>query len=232
HPHRRRQPRFGGEPRRAARARGVRADGAQLLPHGARARSRARLRRGAPRRAHARGRRNRALLRARHDAPRCGLPPHDRIHRGDADRRGRASRRARRPAQARSLRAPDDAALATEGAPRVSHPILVVEDNRDLADNVRELFEETGVEVTLAFDAAHAIARMDERPYDLAIIDVNLPQGSGIELVPRFKASSPHADVVLVTGDATLGSAIEAVRQGVFAYVQKPFDPADLLALA
>lgn len=114
----------------------------------------------------------------------------------------------------------------------MSHPILVVEDNRDLADNVRELFEETGVEVTLAFDAAHAIARMDERPYDLAIIDVNLPQGSGIELVPRFKASSPHADVVLVTGDATLGSAIEAVRQGVFAYVQKPFDPADLLALA
>lgn len=109
--------------------------------------------------------------------------------------------------------------------------ILVVEDNRDLAENVRELFEETGVEVTLSFDAEEAVERMAERPYALAIIDVNLPNGSGMELVPRLKASSPHSDVILVTGDASIGSAIEAVRQGVFAYVQKPFDPEDLLAL-
>lgn len=114
----------------------------------------------------------------------------------------------------------------------MSGPILIVEDNRDLAEDVCEIFEETGAEVVLAHTARDAEARIAERTFDLAIIDLNLPGGSGIELVPTLKARAPHADVVLVTGDANLGSAIEAVRQGVFAYVQKPFDPTGLLAIA
>lgn len=114
----------------------------------------------------------------------------------------------------------------------MSHSVLVVEDNRDLAENVRELFEETGAEITISYDARDAAQRVTDRAFDLAIIDLNLPGGSGVDLVPIVKESSTHAEVVLVTGDATLGSAIEAVRQGVFAYVQKPFDPSDLLTLA
>jgi PAS domain S-box-containing protein len=115
----------------------------------------------------------------------------------------------------------------------VTSRILVVEDNRDLADNIRELFEEVGADVSVCHSANEARSVASKRPFDLAVVDVNLPGGeSGIALVPELKASSPDADVVLVTGDATLGSAIEAVRQGVFAYVQKPFDPDDFLALA
>ena len=111
--------------------------------------------------------------------------------------------------------------------------VLVIEDNVALAENVSELLEETGSRVRIASTVAEARAKIAERPFDLAIVDVRLPNDlSGIDLVPFLRQSSPDGEVVLVTGNATLDTAIAAVRHGVFAYVQKPFDPQDLLALA
>lgn len=111
--------------------------------------------------------------------------------------------------------------------------ILVIEDNLALAENVSELLEETGARVRIASTVAEAREKIAEHPFDLAIVDVRLPNDlSGIDLVPFLRQSSPDGEVVLVTGNATLDTAIAAVRHGVFAYVQKPFDPQDLLALA
>lgn len=111
--------------------------------------------------------------------------------------------------------------------------VLIIEDNLALAENVAELLEETGAGVRLATTVDAARARVAERAFDLAIVDVRLPDRvSGIDLVPALKESSPDGEVILVTGNATLDTAIAAVRHGVFAYVQKPFDPQDLLALA
>lgn len=110
--------------------------------------------------------------------------------------------------------------------------ILVLEDNRDLAENVQEIFEETGAAVAICTSAEEAQTYLAHSRFDLAIVDVRLPNGvSGLDFVPKLKAASPHGEVILVTGNATLGSAIEAVRHGVFAYLQKPFDPEDLLTL-
>jgi len=111
--------------------------------------------------------------------------------------------------------------------------ILVIEDNIALAENVSELLEETGARVRIACTVAEAREKIAEHPFDLAIVDVRLPNDlSGLDLVPFLRQSSPDGEVVLVTGNATLDTAIAAVRHGVFAYVQKPFDPQDLLALA
>ncbi|MCA9716029.1 MAG: response regulator [Myxococcales bacterium] len=110
--------------------------------------------------------------------------------------------------------------------------ILIVDDNVYLAENVAELFEEDGAEVTISGDGASALARARERAFDLAIVDVRLPDMTGVELVPNLRRCSPHGEVLLMTGNASLDTAIEAVRQGVFAYVQKPFAPDDMLALA
>ena len=110
--------------------------------------------------------------------------------------------------------------------------VLVVEDNVALAENVAELLADEGATVRIASDGATARVRMAEKPFDLAIVDVRLTDVSGIDLVPALKASSPDGEVILVTGNATLDTAIAAVRQGVFAYVQKPFAPVDLLRLA
>ncbi|UJR78868.1 sensor histidine kinase [Sandaracinus amylolyticus] len=111
--------------------------------------------------------------------------------------------------------------------------VLVIEDNLALAENVAELLEETGAQVRIASTVDDARAKVRERPFDLAIVDVRLhDEVSGIDLVPFLKESSPDGEVILVTGNATLDTAIAAVRHGVFAYVQKPFQPQDLLALA
>ncbi|HEY8426785.1 MAG TPA: ATP-binding protein, partial [Sandaracinaceae bacterium] len=110
--------------------------------------------------------------------------------------------------------------------------VLVVEDNLALAENIQELFAETGAEVTVCARAGEALAHLESSSFDLAIVDVQLPDGvSGVDLVPHLKRASPGGEVILATGNATLHSAIEAVRHGVFAYLEKPFDPEGLLAL-
>lgn len=114
----------------------------------------------------------------------------------------------------------------------MSASVLVVEDNAALAENIAELFEDIGAEVVTCTHPADALREAAERPFDLFIVDVNLPgDESGVELVPRFRELSPQGQVLLMTGAASLDTAIEAVRHGVFAYVQKPFAAGDLLAL-
>jgi PAS domain S-box-containing protein len=111
--------------------------------------------------------------------------------------------------------------------------ILVVEDNRALAENIEELFAELGASVAICPRAEDVRRALERERFELAVVDVQLPGGvSGLELLPSIQASSPDGEVILATGNATLGSAIEAVRHGVFAYLQKPFAPQDLLTLA
>jgi PAS domain S-box-containing protein len=110
---------------------------------------------------------------------------------------------------------------------------LVIEDNRALAENVRELLGSICDRVLVAPDAEAGLGLAASEGFDLALIDVRLPDGaSGIDLVPELRRASPHAEIIVVTGNATVDTAIAAVRHGVFAYVLKPFDSADLLTLA
>lgn len=110
--------------------------------------------------------------------------------------------------------------------------VLVVEDNQALAENLVELFEEIGATASTFGSAPAALAHAREHDFDLAIVDLRLPGNvDGLSLVPPLKECSPLGEIILVTGNASLDTAITAVRHGVFAYVLKPFDPADLLAL-
>jgi PAS domain S-box-containing protein len=109
--------------------------------------------------------------------------------------------------------------------------VLVVDDNLALADNIAELLREEGARVDVCGTGGAALRAMDEA-IDLAIVDVRLPDVTGVRLVPQLRARMPDGEVILMTGDGSLDTAIAAVREGVFAYVQKPFTPQDLLALA
>jgi signal transduction histidine kinase/CheY-like chemotaxis protein len=110
--------------------------------------------------------------------------------------------------------------------------VLVVDDDRALAENIAEIIEALNVDVDVAGDATTAFARLKTRRYDLALVDVRLPDADGTSLVERIRADSPHTEVVLITGDATVDSAVTAVRLGAFAYVLKPFSPTELLETA
>src|ERR1700733_9012479 len=111
----------------------------------------------------------------------------------------------------------------------MSGNVLVVDDDEALAENVAEIVESLNVQTAIARDRKAALVLAHERDFDVALIDVRLPDGDGISLLEPLRASSPFAQLVLVTGNATLEGAIAAVRGDAFAYVLKPVSPPDLL---
>ena len=104
--------------------------------------------------------------------------------------------------------------------------ILIVDDNRPLADNLCEILEEVGYEVSIAASCAEARAHS---LCAVALVDVRLPDGDGSVLAAELKARAPDSEVILLTGFATLESAVAAVRAGAWAYLVKPVATEDLL---
>jgi signal transduction histidine kinase len=110
--------------------------------------------------------------------------------------------------------------------------VLVVDDDPALAENVAEILTCLGVDLTLAGSGGEALRKVTGREVDLALVDVRLPDGPGIDLGKRLRSGSPLPELVLITADATVESAIAALHTGAFAYVLKPFSPQDLLDTA
>ena len=107
--------------------------------------------------------------------------------------------------------------------------ILVVDDHADLVENLQEILEDEGATVRAAGSAAEALA-LAGSPFDVALVDVRLPDARGPAIVPKIRADDGHQEVLLVTGHASIADAIEAVKAGAFDYVLKPFDPEELIA--
>jgi signal transduction histidine kinase len=107
--------------------------------------------------------------------------------------------------------------------------VLIVDDEEALAENVAEIVSILGVDTAIARDRKSALAIAGARDFDVALIDVRLPDGDGISLLEPLRARSPYMQLVLVTGNATLEGAIAAVRGDAFAYVLKPVAAPDLL---
>ncbi|HET7823974.1 MAG TPA: ATP-binding protein [Anaeromyxobacter sp.] len=107
--------------------------------------------------------------------------------------------------------------------------ILVVDDNEALVDNLAEILEAAGYAVRGASTCAAALALAREEGFDVALVDLRLPDGDGTALAPQLKEVSPDGEVVLLTGFATLESAVAAVRAGACAYLVKPCATQELL---
>jgi PAS domain S-box-containing protein len=108
--------------------------------------------------------------------------------------------------------------------------VLLVEDNSDMAANVREILEFEGAAVAHATTAAQAI-ELSRDQFDVALSDVRLPDANGLSLLPVFRSAGDGlAEVLLVTGNATIDDAITAVDGGAYAYIVKPFKPEELIA--
>ena len=115
-----------------------------------------------------------------------------------------------------------------KGAAAARPRILLVDDNQSLAENLAEVLEEAGYAVRSAGSCAAAEA-VAQDGFDVALVDLRLPDGDGTALAPRLKELSPDGEVVLLTGFATLESAVAAVRAGACAYLVKPCATHELL---
>ncbi|MFV8752223.1 sensor histidine kinase [Nannocystaceae bacterium ST9] len=108
--------------------------------------------------------------------------------------------------------------------------VLIVDDHPDLIENLTEILEDEGARVSKAMSASEAV-EVARQGFDVALVDIRLPDATGLTLLPQLKqASDGLTEVLLITGNGSLDDAIAAVGQDAYAYVLKPFDPADLLA--
>jgi two-component system nitrogen regulation response regulator GlnG len=109
--------------------------------------------------------------------------------------------------------------------------LLVIDDEPLTLDCFRLLFPKGQVRVLTAESATEGVALFrDDRP-DVAVLDVRLPDASGIDAFRQLREIDPKVPVVLVTGFGTAETAIEAMRMGAYEYVLKPLDPAALREL-
>ncbi len=103
--------------------------------------------------------------------------------------------------------------------------ILVVDDNKGLCDGVKEYLENEGYVVTCAHSGKDATAMLPDNRYDIALVDIKLPDIQGTDLVKKLAKISPSTDFIHITAHATLDTAIESVRQeNVVSYETKPLD--------
>jgi two-component system sensor histidine kinase HydH len=106
--------------------------------------------------------------------------------------------------------------------------LLIVDDNQALAENLAEILDAAGYHTRSADSCAGARAALGT-PLDVAMVDLHLPDGDGRSLTLDIKAAWPDAEVILLTGHATIESAAESVRAGAFAYLLKPCATPELL---
>lgn len=104
----------------------------------------------------------------------------------------------------------------------LSHRILIVDDDEDLLEVLTSGFSKQGFEVITCRDADAAQAKLDASNADVVLTDLNMPGTDGIDLCRQLAQSRPDTPVIVMTGYATLESAIAAIRVGAYDYIQKP----------
>jgi DNA-binding NtrC family response regulator len=107
--------------------------------------------------------------------------------------------------------------------------VLVVDDEQVILTVVGNLLRDEGYEVELVLCGKEALERLDAQYFDLMIVDKNLPDMSGLDLLRKIRQSQPEMESVLITGYGSLESAIEALHLGAGGYLLKPFEDITLV---
>ena len=101
--------------------------------------------------------------------------------------------------------------------------ILIVDDNAELREILQEYLHGEGGLIDGAPNGKEALAKYSQEAYDLIITDLNMPEVSGMEMIRRIKQENDVTEFIIITGYASLDSAVEAVKMGAFDYIVKPF---------
>jgi PAS domain S-box-containing protein len=107
--------------------------------------------------------------------------------------------------------------------------ILIIDDDANLRKTLADILKIKGYEILAAANGADGLAALQERTVHLALIDLGLPDIPGLEVLARVKAESPTTEAIILTGNASLDSAVTATNSGAFSYVVKPYDLDQLL---
>jgi DNA-binding NtrC family response regulator len=109
--------------------------------------------------------------------------------------------------------------------------ILVVDDEPQICRNCLKILENRQYEVEYALNGVDALKRMESEPFDIVITDLNMERLGGMEVIARINVAFSQTIVIVMTGYASVSSAVEVMKMGVFDYLPKPFTPYELRAV-
>ena len=109
--------------------------------------------------------------------------------------------------------------------------ILIIDDNPDIRNILNDLIRDAGYKTRVAANYAQALAEIDKKLPDVAIIDVKLDKGDndGIQLLNHIKNKNKEVPVIIISGHANIEMAIKSLKSGAFEFIQKPFDQERLM---
>lgn len=107
--------------------------------------------------------------------------------------------------------------------------VLLVDDEEMFVEMLGERLEARGLEVTKSFDGEQALELIRERDFDVVILDVLMPGKDGVDTLREIKRLKPLTEVIMLTGHATVDTAIQGMKLGAYDYLLKPTETKDLL---
>jgi len=110
--------------------------------------------------------------------------------------------------------------------------IYIVDDDEVVRDSLVKWFESEGYETGAACCGKEALRGLDAGRWDIALVDIKMPVMDGLELQEKLKEVDPELPVVIMTGYASVDTAVRAMKKGAYDYITKPFDPEELERLA
>lgn len=108
--------------------------------------------------------------------------------------------------------------------------ILIIEDNPLLLDMLEQTLQSTGYKCETATKYAEAAEKIVMYEYDVLLVDINLPDGSGLDLIRLIKLEKPSAGIIVISARNSLDNKIEGLNLGADDYMTKPFDMSELIA--
>jgi DNA-binding response OmpR family regulator len=106
--------------------------------------------------------------------------------------------------------------------------ILVIDDEVAVNNNIRKILSKRGFQVEQAITKAEALQKIHERPYSLVLLDLKIPGVRGLELLKAIRDKRPETKVIIITGYASIDTAVETARLGAIDYLPKPFTPDEI----
>ncbi len=107
--------------------------------------------------------------------------------------------------------------------------LLMIDDDILLRQELTPVLENTGISVTAVGCGEDSLCIASKEKFDVALVDIRLPDGEGVDLIPRLKRHRPDAVYLIMTAYGSVESVTRALRYGVFDYIFKPFQIDDLL---
>ncbi|MDP1733583.1 MAG: sigma-54 dependent transcriptional regulator [Sulfuritalea sp.] len=101
--------------------------------------------------------------------------------------------------------------------------LLIVDDEKVALRNLEHVMKKEGYEVTATQSGANALALLGRQPFDVVLTDLRMEKTDGMQILEKCRATCPDTEVILITGYATLESAVDAMKHGAFYYIAKPF---------